>query len=206
MHLKIDRFLFHLVFITFLISHAFSQNAEFESFKTGSKVKYATNKHLKSMGLNITIEYPSLWKAAEGERPHIVQKFLAPSGSGFSKSIIVLIDKTPTFLKVFSSENLMDALSTDSMLQEMIPDGSDFIEGGVTKYDGQAGCWIVYNMNTERAGFKLTIYTIQHMFFYSGKTITVQCMVAGSTVNKSAIKDQFDSYLPLFRPFYYPQV
>ncbi|RJP31871.1 MAG: hypothetical protein C4547_15005, partial [Phycisphaerales bacterium] len=52
-------------------------------FIDGRRLTFSTKDHPKARGANFTIAYPSSWKAAEGERPHIVQKFVSEGGRGF---------------------------------------------------------------------------------------------------------------------------
>lgn len=176
-----------------------AQPLELTEFSNGKKTKFSTDGHPKSMGLNITVEFPSSWSGEEGERTHIVQKFSGTAQKGTSITSMIIIDKVPAFLKLFSNDILVDVLSADSTLQEMIPAGGKFIEGGATKYDGQPGCWISYRMNMERAGMELTLYAVQHMVFYSGKMIAIQGMVGGLKSNELQLASIFQSYIPLFQ-------
>ncbi|NBO39634.1 TonB family protein [bacterium] len=43
--------------------------------------KFATKGHAKAKGISLTVRYPNGWKASEGDRPNIVQKFIGPSSN-----------------------------------------------------------------------------------------------------------------------------
>ena len=185
--------------IALLPQFGFSQTSELQAFLGGQKTKYFTEGHPKAKDINISIEYPSHWQRSEGERPNIVQVFTAGASGGFVPSCIILIKEQPSFLKLFSSEDISEVMFTKETLKEMIPQGATFIKGEQTKYDGQPGAWMVYVTQSERAGIKMEMYNLQHMFLYSGKLITLGCSVGGLAGSGATVEQEFTRYLPLFQ-------
>lgn len=43
---------------------------------------------MQAKGVNFTISYPNSWRAAEGERPNILQKFVSEGGHGLEMMIL----------------------------------------------------------------------------------------------------------------------
>jgi len=184
--------------IVLLPQFGFSQTSELQAFLSGQKTKYFTEGHPKAKGINISIEYPSSWQRSEGERPNIVQKFTSGASKNFTQCLILIKDQ-PSFMKLFSSKALSDVMFTQETLKEMVPESATFIKGEQTKYDGQIGAWMTYIIRTERAGMRGEIYTLQHMFLYSGKLIMLQCAVGGLANSSSTVEQEFTRYLPLFQ-------
>lgn len=188
-----------LFFMLVVSTLAFGQNPDFQSFSSGNKTKYFTKDHLKAKGINISIEYPSSWKSAEGERPNIVQKFSGDSSDGITKMVLIIIKDTPKVLSLLPAEEMAKEAFSREALHEMVPPGGSYINGEMTKYDGQIGAWMIYSTVSERAGMTMKMYSLQHMFFYERKMVAVQCMVGGLEREKDNLYGVFKGYLPLFQ-------
>ena len=184
--------------IALLPQFGFSQTSELQAFLGGQKTKYSTKGHPKAKGINISIEYPSSWQRSEGERPNIVQKFTSGASKNFTQCLILIKDQ-PYFMKLFSSKGISDVMFTQETLKEMVPESATFIKGEQTKYDGEIGAWMTYIIRTERAGMRGEIYTLQHLFLYSGKLIMLQCGVGGLASSGASVEQEFTRYLPLFQ-------
>ncbi|MFA5555000.1 MAG: hypothetical protein WCZ89_07235 [Phycisphaerae bacterium] len=185
--------------ITVLPQFVFSQTSEIQTFLGGQKTKYSTEGHPKAKGINISIEYPNNWQRSEGERPNIVQKFKAEATDGLFRMCLILIKDQPSFMKLFSSKDISDAMFGKETIKEMIPEGATFIKGEQTRYDGQPGAWMIYATRAERAGITIEMYNLQHIFLYSGKMIVLECCVGGIAGTDAKVANEFEQYLPLFQ-------
>jgi hypothetical protein len=190
--------IFAWVAITALPQSGFSQTSDLQAFLNGKKTKYLTEGHPKAKGINISIEYPSSWQRSEGEGPNIVQTFTSDASNNFTQCLILIKD-IPSFMKFFSSEDTSDEMFNQETLKEIVPEGADFIKGERTDYNGQPGAWMTYITRTEHAGMRAEIYTLQHMFMYSGKLIMLQCSIGGLAGSAKAVEQEFARYLPLFQ-------
>jgi len=192
--------LFILVFvvITAFPEFGFSQTNDLQAFLDGHKTKYSTEGHPKAKDIKLSIEYPSNWQRSEGKRPNIVQTFTYDSSKSFIQCLILIKD-IPSFMKLLSTEELSNEMFTQETLKQMLPEGATFINGEQTKYDGQPGAWMIYVMQSQRAGLTAEIYMLQHMFLYSGKLILLQCGVAGLAGSASTAEQEFTRYLPIFQ-------
>lgn len=188
-----------LVFILTASTLAFGQNSDFQSFSNGDKTKYFTKGHPKAKGINISVEYPSHWKISESDRPNTVQKFSGDDSDGITRMFLILIKDIPGAVSAMSAEDIAKEAFSDDALKEMVPPSGVFINGGQTKYDGQPGAWAIFSLDSERAGMKMRMYTLQHMFLYGGKMISIQCMVGGLEQMSGKLYQEFNSYTPLFQ-------
>ena len=193
--------IFAFLAIAVLQQFGFSQTSEIQAFLDGQKTKYSTEGHPKAKGINISIEYPTNWQGSEGERPNIVQKFKSDASDGLLRMCLILIKDQPSFMKLFSSEDISDVMFEQETLKEMIPEGATFIKGEQTKYDGQPGAWMIYMTRAERAGVTIEMYSLQHLFLYSGKMIVLECSVGGLAGTGATVENEFARYLPLFQLF-----
>lgn len=184
-----------LLFLGTLGAVAFGQNIDFD----GVKSKYSTKGHPKAKGINISIEYPSDWKATEGQRPNIVQRFSDDAKDGITRACVVGIKDTPKVLSLLPKEDLVNEAFSDDALKEMVPKGAVFISGKQTEYDGEPGAWMIYSIEEQRAGMAFKMYILQQIFFYSGKMITVQCSIGGLTQFDDKVHEIFNQYVPLFQ-------
>lgn len=188
------------MFVALIVSTSvFAQNADLQSFSSGNKSKYSTKDHPKAKGINITVEYPSHWKLSEGERPNIVQKFSGDASDGITRMFLILIKDIPNEVSVMPAEDIAKEAFSGDALKEMMPPGGEFIKGEQTKYDGQPGAWAIFSINSQRAGMTMKMYTLQHMFIYGGKTVSIQCMVGGLEQMSGNLNQEFNSYIPLFQ-------
>ena len=177
-----------------------SRTSELQAFLGGQKTKYSTEGHPKAKGTNISIEYPSNWQRSEEESPNIVQTFTSDTSNKnkFVQCMILIKDQS-SFMALLPSKDISDAMFTPENLKGIIPEGATFIKGEQAKYDGQPGAWMTYKIQTERAGLRAEIYTLNHMFLYSGKLVTLQCGVAGLADSAATVENEFARYLPLFQ-------
>lgn len=188
------------IVITNLSRPGISQTKDIQAFLNGPKTKYSTEGHPKAKGINISIEYPSHWQRSETDRPNIVQEFISETPDGqFLMQCMLMIKDQPSFIKFFSSEDISDVMFNEDVLKEIVPEGATFIKGDRTKYDGEPGAWLIYMIQSERAGLRAESYILQHMFFYSRKLIGLQCGVTGLPGSAARVEQEFISYLPLFQ-------
>ena len=163
----------------------------------GEMSAYNLKSHPKAQGLNITVEYPKSWRAEEGVRPHIVQKFTGDEVGGVSPSCMVLVLKAQEedlFLEEDDSEE-----EVKEALRNMLPENAVYIDGGKTKIDGEPCGWMKYYLEAERAGIQAGMCTLQYILFCGDKILVIQCSVFALANEKELVEDAFLSYLPVFQ-------
>ncbi len=190
--------IFTLTAITVFPECGFGQVRDLQALLYGQKSTYSTEGHPKAKGITISIDCPSCWQRSESDSPNILQEFLSETPNGFLMQCMLMIKEQPSFMRHFSSRDISDVMFAKETLGELLPERATFIKGDRTEYDGEPGAWIVYAMQSERAGLKAETYTLQNMFLYSGKLITLQCAVSGLPGSAAKLKQEFTGYLPLF--------
>lgn len=93
---------------------------DIRSYINGDRTKYFTKGHPKAKGINISIEYPSSWTPAEGERPNIVQKHSGDSSNGITRMFLVIIKDTPKFLSLLLAEEMAKEAFSNEVLHEIL--------------------------------------------------------------------------------------
>ena len=68
---------------------ATQDNNSTREFLNYNRSSYNTEGHPKAKGIGFTIEYPNSWRAVEGARPNIVQKFVSERGKVFETAMII---------------------------------------------------------------------------------------------------------------------
>lgn len=165
-----------------------------KQFTAGPRLKFDSKKHEKAKGIQVTIEYPTSWKAEEGLRPNIVQKLIGKAEDGRSLQCILLIKKTPFLMRFVEGE-----LFTPEFMRDMVKEmGGEYVKGDTTKIEGLHAGWTVFKQNAERTGMKLATYSLQYMVIYKHRWVQVQFMVGGLQ-GDSQTQRIFTSYLPLFQ-------
>jgi len=173
-------------------------DSEVKELLLTEKTTFSTLGHPKSQGLNISLKYPSIWVAKEGQRPHIVQKFTGSSTGSIVSVCMIIIQELPSIGKIFLDGQMAEEIFSEGV-KDYIPPGAVYIDGGTTKIDAEPGAWVKYYFEQEISGAKLGMYSLQHMLFYKGSLFTLQCSISGIAADKLILEDAFSSYLIVFQ-------
>nr|MBA2583823.1 hypothetical protein [Bacteroidota bacterium] len=122
----------------------------------------------KAMGLKIKLSVPCDWKQADGERPHIVKKFLYNSGvtSAISTLTIRKMPGSPTKSEIAE-------MFTQKGLKELTEDLGTFISGRKLKVDGLDCGEVAFKMTREHPVGTLYLYNMYYYFIYKDKMIVL---------------------------------
>lgn len=164
-------------------------------FTSGQKTKFSTDKHAKAKGLNMTISYPNSWKAKEGDRPNILQKFVSNGGTG--TELFMIVTKSLPEGTTVSDEEAKE-LFTEESLKDFVPDGSNFLSGKSTKIEGLPAGILEFSKRAERAGMVVDMHTIGYIFFSGSTMVQIQCQVGSLPGSKVTAKERMDEMRPLF--------
>jgi len=162
------------------------------------QAEYNLKSHSKAYGLDVSLNYPKSWRAEEGVRPHIVQKFTGETVGGILPGCMIIVQDLPAWASLFLKGEIGAEVLSES-LREIIPPNATYLDGGKTQIDGEPGAWLKYHYQGERAGMRADMYSLMYILFYNGKMLAIQCSVGGITDDKEIMEDAFASYLPLFQ-------
>ena len=134
-------------------------------------IKYDTRGHPKSMGLWITVSHPASWRSKEGERPHIVQKFVGdmPDYMIFAQLQIIEVPADGIITDHLSMADWKDIVKD-------IGEGSNF---KITNLEMEPAYMADIVQNTERAGFKVAQRLRVLVLAYKRRSIWLWCGVGG---------------------------
>jgi hypothetical protein len=139
---------------------------------------FKTDGHSKSNGINLTIKYPSDWTRKEGERPHIVQKFLSPDHQAY---VMVVIQDLGIPAGTPITQEELEATLDPSQLKEMVPNGMQFIGAQKTKIETLPAGILEYQSTQQRAGLSIDQQVWALIFIYKTSMVQIQCGVGGQT-------------------------
>lgn len=139
---------------------------------------FKTDGHSKSNGINLTIKYPSDWTRKEGERPHIVQKFLSPNHQAY---VMVVIQDLGIPAGTPITQEELEATLDPSQLKDMVPNGMQFIGAQKTRIETLPAGILEYQTTQQRAGLSIDQQVWALIFIYKTSMVQIQCGVGGQT-------------------------
>ncbi len=141
--------------------------------------KFNTHGHSKSLGLNLVLDLPVSWVAAESKYPEIVQKWQSMVGNGKQ---FIMLEILESGAKV-SKQELLESVNRVE-IEKTVPPGVKFIEGGAQTIGSIPGYWADYSMEIEAAGMKIYQVGRVNTFFTSDKLFIILCMTMSDSLNK----------------------
>jgi len=194
-----NRFFWYLLFLSLLNTNtAVAITPAAQEFTAGNRIKFSTAGHSKSKGLNMVMSYPSSWKAMEGERPNIVQKFVSDAGRGLEMVMIITKNLPLAPGESLSIDELREILSP-AQLKEMLPQGATLIGAKSTSIEGVPAGMLEYRLQQERAGISLSMQFVSYIFFSGATMVQLQCGVTiGQSTSIAALSQRMKEFKPLF--------
>lgn len=140
-------------------------------FGNGFRQRFRTDGTGKSQGVRLILQLPRSWLAKEGERPHIVQKWISEGGTG---NTIIMLDirdaqgHTPDRREV-------ERFVKSGEVREIVPEGGTLHDAGTFTMEQRTGYWLDMSAKLERAGFRMYQRGTMHQLFINGKAVSLQC-------------------------------
>jgi len=182
---------------TFLLFKSGFQEHPEREFLDGYKYKYKTNGSGKAKGVAFSIESPKTWKAKEGNRPNIVQKFVSENGKGL-ELLLILIKNMPLQPGEKITEKDVSEFLNPKDIKDFIPDGATYINSGKLTLENLPGLWVHFKMNMSRVRNSVAMETIMYTIFYKNKMIQIQGQVMTSVNGKQMDSGGLKKYEKLF--------
>jgi len=182
---------------TFLLFNPKYQQYPEKEFLDGFRNKYESSASGKSQGIRFSIEYPKTWKSEDGNRPHIVQKFVSGRGKGFSIFMIGIHELSlPTGVMITESD--VDEILNPSDLKELLPAGAEIMNYGKLTLEGFPGYWVNYKITRARAKNYVTTESASYFIYYKDKLIEFDGSAAVSVDNIKIDGGGLNKYEKLF--------
>jgi len=180
--------------ILFLQTTLFAQSeTDTKNFLSDKTSIYRSYGNGKSQGIDFSLKYPSDWKKQEGERPHIVQKFMKTDGST-SILYLVLIKKIDG--PMLTQEEISNELNN---VETSVPKGGIYISKNTNfKIDGEKAALLTYKMNRKTSvDVEITMFVCVYSIIYQNYLIQIQGSVGGATGSQDYAQI-FESYKVFF--------
>jgi len=165
-------------------------------FTDGFKYRYSSEDNAKAKGVNFHLDLPHSWLAKEGNRPNIVQKFVSQNGHGLAM-MLVLVLTIPDVNSVTEAE--IKELAQSEEIKDMLPKGSQFINGGFVKIDNLPGVYQEYKFLQTQIDNEVLMHTINYNVYYKNKMISIQGSVGSSKDDEKNTDSIFLKYKELFK-------
>src|SRR4051812_38034657 len=131
--------------------------------------RFTTAGHPKADGLTITLRYPETWEAEEGERPHVVQKFVARGGG--VENCNILIRRLPAALARAQIKQFVASSDVDTM----IGPGLKLQKKVLTTVDGLPAAALLGSGNYSSGGMTASVVTVVYVTVYKNHLISLTC-------------------------------
>ena len=157
--------------LRYLLAVQYAANPVAE-FGNGFRQRFRTDGTGKSQDVRLILQLPRSWLAKDGERPHIVQKWISEGGTG---STIIMLDirdaqgYTPDRREV-------ERFVKSGEVREIVPEGGTLHDTGTFTMEQRTGYWMDMSVKLERAGFRMYERGTMHQLFINGKAVGLLCM------------------------------
>jgi hypothetical protein len=155
--------------------------------------KFSTAGHAKAKGVDLTIKYPADWKAEEGDRPNVVQKFVNPSSTA-----LVMIGTKTLPGETPSKEEVAELLADRESVVQMVSPNSKVLDFKFTKLEGEPAAIVESLDSRERAGIQVNSQVVCLIFFRGNTMVLVHGMVGGPNSDSATVSKNFESHRGLF--------
>lgn len=170
-------------------------------FLNGERQVFQSGGHPKANGLDFKIEYPATWAAEEGNRPHIVQKFVSRGGRGFAMVMISVQDLEIPDGMAFTDEELIEVFEDREFVQQMIAEvssGGRLLSQNVTRWEATPALRLVVEVETERVGIPVTARSVMLLTYFGNKQIMFQGSIVLPGPSTPTLQAAFKEAEPLF--------
>ncbi|MFO1389411.1 hypothetical protein [Cellvibrio sp.] len=178
--------------LEYLLALRYTTNPAAE-FADGFRQRYETNGMGKSQGIKLNLQLPRSWAREEGERPHIVQKWVSENGTGLE---IIHLDIRDAQGYSPTKKELEDFVKSGEV-KESVPNGSTYVASGNFTLENQTGWWVQTSMSLERAGMKTHQEALIYQFFFRGKAVGIMCQAVGPEGEEAKVYESFNRIKPL---------
>lgn len=122
--------------------------------------KYSTAGHPNSQGLHVEFSLPASWKSFEGQRPHILNRWVNMDGVGPLQFLLQINGPVEGLSRNWAAE--FSPASVDELCADMMPAESMTTSGRTARavtVEGQKATICGYNGKTERMGVTINMHT-----------------------------------------------
>lgn len=178
--------------LEYLLAVKYATNPTGE-FTDGFRQRYETKGIGKSQGIEVNLQLPRSWIGKDGERPHIVQKWVSENGTGLE---MILLDIRDVQGYKPTKKEMKEFIGSGEV-KDLIPEGATYVASGNFTLEMQNGYWVEMVTPLERAGIEMHQESLMYQFYFQGKAIGVMCQAGGLEADKTKINETFNRIKPL---------
>lgn len=167
-------------------------------YSDGYTKEYRSSNSSKAKGVDLSIEYPASWKAEEGRRPNVVQKFTSENGYGLEIITIVIKDFPKEIAGKFSEEDIL--LLTGENIWDNVSQNTTTINEGSVTLANKPSIWGEFSGSINRTGIILDIHGLGFAMVDGEAMIQISFMIAQQKGKDNVnIKSKFNHFAPTFQ-------
>jgi hypothetical protein len=179
-----------------ILSFQFLDKPE-DEFLKGFTNKFKTKGHIKAKGTDWQINVPKSWKAEEGDRPNIIQKF-TNENCKCRQSITLMVKEMslPKGYKITKEE--LNDFFTEKEMKTSIPPGGKFIAFKKMTFDANIGGMLEIEQTVKRLDTTVKAREIIYMFIRDNKQYILS-ITMGSEKLDTDLTIEMQKYLSLYK-------
>ncbi|MBA4104460.1 MAG: hypothetical protein C0485_01790 [Pirellula sp.] len=166
-------------------------------FQDGWIQTFQTHGHGKSKGARLSFSYPMSWRAAEGQLPNVVHKFVSQDGHGPEMVTIATKNLPLSPGEIITDQDRQDLFST-AVLQETIPEKATLIATQATQLEASPAGIVEYTMVHERLGIRFLTHAWTIRFLCENTLVEIMFGIRGPVGYETELAQRMDMYKPLF--------
>lgn len=167
-------------------------------FSDGYTKEYRSKNSAKAKGVDLAIEYPASWKADEGRRPNVVQKFTSENGHGLEIVTIVIKNFPREIADKFSESDILK-LKEEKIWDAIYPSMNTLDEGSVV-IAGRPAIWGEFSGTINQTGIKLDMHGLGFALIDNESMVQIMFMVSQKNdSSNSSIEAKFRHSAQVFQ-------
>lgn len=188
------------VYENLLLCHPYYIERPSEEMLKGYTKAYTSANKEKANGIAIKLKYPASWKAIEGERPNILQRFVSQHGRGFEMVLLQVKPIPADALAELSSPKEKEDLFAAESMKSFMPDGARFIKSDRIKLDGVSGGCVEFSQLQQRLSEKFRMRAQSYFVLKQNCLVGVHCSVNLQETNSDEeLEARFKQFEPVFK-------
>lgn len=179
--------------LRYMLAVQYAKNPAGE-FAGGFQQRYRTDGTGKSVGVRLSLRLPRSWQGKDGERPHILQKWVSAGGTETGMYMLYVKDSGE---KVDPTRRELEELVRTGEVNEFVEEGGKVNAAGVVHLERRNALWIDTSIRMERAGFLMYQRGTIHYVFTDGKVVGLFCQVITDEKDAKKADANFNEIKPL---------
>jgi hypothetical protein len=168
------------------------------SFSAGKVSRYSTKGHPKAGKVELSVDYPSSWKAGESDVPDSIQNLGRQFGATSYAFVITASRQDRTIVDV-SNRELKDFFRMKDWGQNLAPPPAVVHAQSSTRFEGRPAGMLDFSQTIVKDGIPLRVRCWGVVFIHDGRFVQALGTVTGFDWNTQDLNAKFEQARPLFQ-------